>query len=225
MKKFCVGLALAAACASSMAASFYVVVPVNKSVPQENIKLFLGGYSLPLGVQNQAYAGFDFKNLIDATGDSDFSPLAVNWSVVGGALPVGMTLSSDGVLSGKPGASGVSSFDLQASYKSKHVQQSFDLDVQDKNIYIMTASFDIGSTGVEYSGLASYGIYFAEVDAELDPQLINWEVASGALPSGLSINKSGRITGTPTATGVFKFTLKVSYMDASTQRALQIIIE
>jgi hypothetical protein len=37
-----------------------------------------------------------------------------------------------------------------------------------------------------------------------------WSITSGALPAGLAINANGTINGTPTVTGVFNFTLKVT---------------
>jgi hypothetical protein len=41
-------------------------------------------------------------------------------------------------------------------------------------------------------------------------QPLNWSLASGALPAGLSLNSAGTITGTPTAGGTSKFTIKVT---------------
>ena len=38
---------------------------------------------------------------------------------------------------------------------------------------------------------------------------LTWSVASGQLPTGLSLSSSGALTGTPTATGVFNFTVQV----------------
>jgi hypothetical protein len=36
-----------------------------------------------------------------------------------------------------------------------------------------------------------------------------WSVISGALPTGLGMDTSGNITGTPSATGTFNFTVQV----------------
>lgn len=41
-------------------------------------------------------------------------------------------------------------------------------------------------------------------------QPLNWSVASGSLPAGLSLNNAGVIFGTPTGGGTSKFTLKVT---------------
>jgi hypothetical protein len=42
-------------------------------------------------------------------------PLYGNWTVTAGALPAGLTLSSDGVLKGTPTASGRFTFTVQAT--------------------------------------------------------------------------------------------------------------
>jgi hypothetical protein len=46
-----------------------------------------------------------------------------------------------------------------------------------------------------------------------------WSVATGALPTGLSLASTGQLTGTPTATGAFSFALKVS--DSASHSATQ----
>jgi hypothetical protein len=43
-----------------------------------------------------------------------------------------------------------------------------------------------------------------------------WSIASGALPTGMKISSSGTISGTPTVTGTFAFTVRVA--DASTPK-------
>jgi uncharacterized repeat protein (TIGR01451 family) len=43
----------------------------------------------------------------------------------------------------------------------------------------------------------------------IDATPFTWTVDSGTLPPGLSLSSAGAITGTPTAAGTFKFTLKV----------------
>ncbi len=43
----------------------------------------------------------------------------------------------------------------------------------------------------------------------IDATPFTWTVASGTLPPGLSLSSGGAITGTPTATGTFNFTLRL----------------
>jgi hypothetical protein len=63
--------------------------------------------SLPNGTVGVAYAA---TTLQASGGDGSYT-----WSVTGGALPAGLTLSSGGVLSGTPTASGPFTFTVQAS--------------------------------------------------------------------------------------------------------------
>jgi hypothetical protein len=52
-----------------------------------------------------------------------------------------------------------------------------------------------------------------------------WSLLSGALPAGLVLNPSGTIGGTPTGTGVFNFTIKVTdAQNATAQKDLSITI-
>ena len=44
----------------------------------------------------------------------------------------------------------------------------------------------------------------------------SWSVTGGSLPAGLSLSTSGQITGTPTATGNYSFTVKVQDLHMST---------
>ena len=46
-----------------------------------------------------------------------------------------------------------------------------------------------------------------------------WSVSSGSLPAGISLSADGNLSGTPTATGTYSFTVKVS--DANSQTATQ----
>lgn len=73
---------------------------------------------------------------------------------------------------------------------------------------ITTTSLPQAKVGISYSatltatgGLAPY----------------TWSINDGALPPGLSLSKTGSITGSPTASGTFKFTALVT--DALKQTA------
>jgi len=47
---------------------------------------------------------------------------------------------------------------------------------------------------------------------------LHWSISSGALPSGLSIDQTGTISGTPTANGTFNFTVQARQSDGSYMR-------
>ena len=81
---------------------------------------------------------------------------------------------------------------------------------------ITTSSLPVGAIGAAYSSqLAALG--------GIPPYI--WSLASGALPGGLSLSSSGLISGNPTASGTFNFTIKVT--DTASQiatKALSITI-
>jgi len=54
---------------------------------------------------------------------------------------------------------------------------------------------------------------------------MTWSISSGSLPTGLSLNSStGVISGTPTATGVFDFTIKAQNSVGNDSKTLSIVI-
>ncbi len=66
---------------------------------------------------------------------------------------------------------------------------------------ITTTSLPNGDVGVAYS---------ATLSATGGTPPYSWSVASGSLPPGLSLSASGTISGTPTATGSYTFTIRVT---------------
>ena len=60
-----------------------------------------GGPSLPAGEVNWPYS-YDLKQLLSVTGDNNWSTTNVSWNLPSGSLPAGLSLGTDGVLSGVP---------------------------------------------------------------------------------------------------------------------------
>jgi uncharacterized protein YjdB len=106
------------------------------------------------------------------------------------------TISSTGLATG----AGMGTSTISASLGG--VTGSTTLTVQTQTLTITTASLSSGRVGVSYStALAASG----------GTPPYAWSIYSGSLPPGLSLNSaSGGISGTPTATGTFRFTLRVT---------------
>ncbi|HET6840959.1 MAG TPA: putative Ig domain-containing protein [Candidatus Angelobacter sp.] len=134
------------------------------------------------------------------------------WSVVSGALPVGMTLSSTGVISGTPGATGSFSFTVQVKdATSQTANQVLSLTIASTApapLAITTSSLVAGNINTSYS---------ATLAATGGTTPYTWSVSSGALPAGVGLSSAGIISGTPTASGSFSFTVQLS--DAAKQIA------
>jgi len=138
------------------------------------------------------------------------------WSVIGigGQLPDGLTLNSNGTLVGTPATAGEFSFVAQVADSGVPQQvaaSEFYISISPTAapaLKIETSSMPAGATGTSYSDtLVATG----------GTQPYSWSIVSGALPSGLSLNGSaGLISGTPSSTGLFGFTVQV--VDSSTPK-------
>jgi Putative Ig domain len=138
-----------AASLSALAADFYVVVPVHgRSATAANINVALNTASLPAGVVGQPYVGFDLKTTLSVTGDAGYNGTGVKWSMVSGALPAGLVMASNGVISGTPTAGGTGSFTVNAAYKTKNGQQSYQVIVSAITVALATGVAPSAIVGV-----------------------------------------------------------------------------
>ena len=98
-------------------------------------------------------------------------------------------------------ATGVSVGTTTISATLAGVVGSTTLTVQPAQLVITTTSLPTGVVNVAYTGTLT---------AANGTLPYNWSLASGSLPSGLTLNMaSGVITGRPTASGIFSFTAQV----------------
>jgi hypothetical protein len=145
--------------------------------------------------------GLAYSQTFAATGGT---PPYTNWSVVGGALPTGVSLSAGGVLSGTPTASGTFNFTIRVTDSTPATaDKAFVWAVNPANPVITTASpLPNGAISTAYSQTfaATLGT----------PPYVNWAVTGGSLPGGLTLSAAGVLSGTPTATGLFNFTVEVT---------------
>jgi hypothetical protein len=130
---------------------------------------------------------------------TQYGKAPVTWAAVS-ALPGGLSLSSDGVLSGTPTVDGSFAITLRATdalgVTADHAQT-----LTIYPVVAVSGNAGNGTTTVSFSytysrsgGNGSYA----------------WSIVSGALPNGLSLNSSGQIVGTPTVAGTFNFTVRAT---------------
>ena len=162
--------------------------------------LSVGTASLP-----GATAGAPYSATLQAAGG--VAPYL--WSLSAGSLPDGLSLdAASGRIGGTPSSAGGYSFTVQvadAQSPPDTASRALSINVvappQPAPLDITTTSLPDARRNKSYSrtlqatgGVAPY----------------TWSLASGALPPGLSLNASnGVISGTPTARGVWSFTLRV----------------
>jgi hypothetical protein len=130
------------------------------------------------------------------------------WKLWTGELPPGITLSGSGELTGTPTDRGTYDFQVQLSDSASPAVtaiERFSLVVTTPRLLITTRSVPPAMVGQLYS---------VQLESEGGLPPLNWAVKSGSLPAGLSLSGSGTLSGTPTAAGTSRFTIKLS--DSST---------
>lgn len=187
----------------------------------------LAATSMPAGVQGAPYS-VDLKTQLSVVGDAAYTGAGVSWSVVAGALPAGLSLTADGIITGTPAAENSGApFTVQAAYKTKAGQQSYQVVVGAIVVRLDSATLPAGKNGVAYSfdfkpylGVSGDAAYSAAGSA------VVWSVVGGVLPSGLSLNPtSGVLSGTPVGspTGA-TFTVQAAYSTKTGKTAYSLVV-
>ncbi len=151
--------------------------------------LLVSTANLPGGARDAAYTA----SLTAFGGTTPYS-----WTVTAGALPAGVSLATDGTLSGTPTASGLAAFTVQvkdASLPKKSDTADLTIDIQ-APLVITTTMLPPGAQAASYTtSLASSGGLGQPT----------WALTSGSLPAGLTLSSQGVISGTPSQVGTFAF--------------------
>jgi hypothetical protein len=166
--------------------------------------------TLPTGVIGQVYP----NTQLQAQGGTG----AYSWSLVAtaGSLPAGLTLTSGGVITGTPtGPAATSTFTVSltdAGPPAQTVTKQLSVTVNPV-LTITTTSLPNGTVGLAYS---------STLVAQNGTAPFVWSLAAGALPPGLALNSTtGAITGAPSASGTFSFTVTVTDNSSPAQTATQ----
>ena len=166
------------------------------AAPASPVLLTVTTSALASGTDGVAYSA----NLLAAGGTPGYT-----WSISSGSLPTGLALSaSSGTISGTPTAAGTFTFTASVSDRSNPVETksaTLSITITSPQLTITSSTLAAGTVGTAYSqtlhaggGTPSY----------------TWSVTSGSLPAGLTLAAgSGVISGTPTASGTYSFTITV----------------
>ncbi len=136
-----------------------------------------------------------------------------------GVFPDGITISSDGVLSGTPTTQGVSNFTLRAFDRNDSLASSpFTIEVgpPPPPLAIRTEALPQALEGL---------LYNAALEASGGVGPYTWTIETGTLPAGLTMTPEGVISGRAATTGVASFAVRVrDALGTSTVKALVIVI-
>jgi hypothetical protein len=159
---------------------------------------------------NGGIAGRNYRQTLRATGTKP-----ITWSISRGTLPTGLSLNeATGVISGTLTAMGTFNFTVMATNSAGNTTSDFSVVVTAPPTFV-TPSLPGGTVGRSYSqALNATGT-----------TPIAWRIASGKLPTGLSLNETtGVISGTPTAAGTFNFSVRATNSSGNATSALSIVI-
>ena len=127
-----------------------------------------------------------------------------NFSVLSGALPPGLVLSSTGTLSGTPTQAGIYTGVINATNGiNPDATQSFSIAV---SAVTSPPLFTDGPPPTAASTTAPYNFTFTASGYPIP----TFSVTAGALPTGLTLSSTGTISGLPTQTGTFTGTVTAS---------------
>ena len=166
-------------------------------------------YNMPAGTVGQPYS----KTFEGAGGCGPALPY--QYTLIGGSLPPGLSLSFSGTISGTPSNAGSYSFWVNLSDQNppsadwcrpSEAQREFTIVV---NGGAPAVPLSIVPTALVPSATTLDTPYSFQLSAQ-GGGTQTWSLVSGPLPSGLQLSSSGLISGTPTATGDFSFSVQVS---------------
>lgn len=185
--------------------------PANTLVTSQG--LWIGGGTTTIGVNNNdlgvAAIGQPFSYQLGAC----CIPTPYLWSVEPPAsMPAGLGLDSSGRITGTPtGPAGTATFLVRAADSTNPNNYGIRL----LTLTLVPSVISV-STNVSLP-FANVGVpYEQALVASGGPGALTWSVEAGSfLPPGLTLAAAGVLSGTPTMTGSFRFTVRVTSADGS----------
>jgi large repetitive protein len=157
------------------------------------------------GISTQSLKAAAVGSPYSATLEGSGLPSDVTWEVTAGALPAGLTLSADGVISGTATATGSSTFTVKATAKEKNFGPTR---VDSKQLTLNVVSLAASAS----RKVAEVGVSFSSSLLGTGGQAPYTWSATG-LPAGLAVSSAGAITGVPVRAGSYSVGLHL--VDAS----------
>ncbi|XOL68928.1 putative Ig domain-containing protein [Xanthomonas arboricola] len=151
--------------------------------------------TLPAATRGTAYS----QTLSASGGTAPYT-----YALASGTLPAGITLASNGRLSGTATVEGSLNFTVTATDAGSFTgNQAYTLTVAGPNLVLPASTLPAGTAGQAYSA--------AITPATGGTAPYTYALTGGVLPAGVVVDAAtGALSGTPTVAGTFNFTLTVS---------------
>jgi Putative Ig domain len=193
--------------------SFTVEVTDSESTPAsaraaESVTVTAPPLSVTTTSLPGAVAGVAYSAKLAATGG--ISPYT--WLLSGGTLPEGLTLHTNGAISGTPKSAGSATFTVEVADSDTPAETA----PGSLSITVGTAALVV-TTGTDLPTAHDGTAYSVKLAADGGITPYTWSLTSGTLPAGLTLRTNGTIDGTPSADGTYGFSVQVS--DAETPPA------
>jgi large repetitive protein len=143
------------------------------------------------------------------------------YAVVGGEFPPGLSLSSDGHITGTPTKAGTYTFYIRQTDNCGPEGEGnapFVITIQSgaPPLAVTTSTLLTGEGDLPYSATLTASGGGSAQQA--------WTVTAGQLPPGLTLSSNGTISGTPTTAGTYTFTATVSNGTSSSSKSLTLTV-
>ncbi len=153
-------------------------------------------------------------------------PGCTNMRVSSGSLPPGLSLSSEGNIRGTPTAGGSFPFYITVSWSdvapcvkgaNSDSDRKFVINVNGAKPRLIVATGSLPDGNINQA-------YTAPALAASGDTVNSWSLAGGTLPPGLTLASSGVISGTPTQSGSFAFSVQANGNGTSDTKQLSIFV-
>jgi hypothetical protein len=173
----------------------------------------------PTGTVGSPYSLTIYLAPPDGGRGEDFA--CARFSVSSGQLPPGLSVSDEGLISGTPTQAGSYDFYLTVTYdKPTYCKPPSDdrfiinINPAAPRLIVSTASLADANINQPYTAtLAASGA-----------TVTSWTLAAGTLPTGLTLTPNGVISGTPTQSGSFTFTVQANGDGTSDTKQLTLFV-
>lgn len=128
------------------------------------------------------------------------------YDISAGALPAGVTLSSAGVLAGTPTTPGTYNFTVRATDRlAATATRAYAL--------VVVQTLAIAASPAPPDGTINVALVTTDLAADNvtgGKAPLVFSISAGALPAGVTLSSVGVLSGTPTASGTFNYTVQVA---------------